>query len=161
MLNKISCKNAVYQNSPSESISCRCSVCWSTQIRCSGHHIFETLFMRAQCYSNLRISIVRTRLANCLQLGFCELLLSRRRRQVALVARGCCRVHEGTLWSLWLLQFGLSSFQGRDTKVDRFFGKKDEILERNYCIFSIDIVLRCQKAQKSDIQSQFSMSKMI
>ena len=79
---------------------------------------------------------------------------------MALVARGCCRVHEGTLWSLWLWQYGLSSFQEKDTKVDRFLAKNQNT-QKKLLSFLKMVVSTCQKVQISDFQSQFSMSKMI
>ena len=51
--------------------------------------------------------------------------------------------------------YGLSSFQGRGTKLDRFLAKN-----YNHCILSTDVAQSCQKNPKSDFQSQFSMSKI-
>ena len=53
---------------------------------------------------------------------------------------------------------GLSTFQGRGTKLERFLPKNQHILRK--LLNRIGVVGRCQKVPTFDFQSQFSMSKI-
>ena len=57
---------------------------------------------------------------------------------------------------IWVVEF---SREGH--KIKRIFGQKSISSKENHSILCIGIMWSCQKVPKSDIQSQFSTSKII